>query len=61
MIRKASPIDHAERTAGCLILTNDHLLKQVERGRISAQWRDGRIVKYCFVQNELRPLQYSPK
>ena len=54
-------LDHARRTEGCCILTNDHLLKHVERGLITAAWRDSRVVKFTFVRNELRPMKYSPK
>ena len=54
-------IEEAEQTEGCSILTNDHFRGQVESGRLNAAWRDRRIVKFTFVENELRPMQYGRK
>ena len=54
-------IDHAQRTAGCKILTNDHLESHIARGKVSAAWRDARVIKFAFVHNELRPMNYERK
>ena len=54
-------IDHAKRNEGCRILTNDHMQKQVDRGEITAEWRNARLVKFVFVRNELRPIDYRGK
>lgn len=54
-------IDEAQRVEGSLILTNDHMQQHVDRGTITAAWRDRHIVKFCFVENELRPMIYARK
>jgi len=54
-------IDHAQKTERCAILTNDHYRREVEAGLIDAAWRDDRVVKFTFVQNELRPMPYAKK
>ena len=53
-------IDHAKRT-GCKILTNDHLESHISRGKLTAAWRDAHVIKFCFVANQLRPMEYEQK
>ena len=54
-------LDHAKRTADCKILTNDHLESHITRGKVTAMWRDQHVIKFCFVHNELRPIEYESK